>query len=260
MHGVVLLEMVKSHTNETYLSRVIDEVEGKSKGPKTLVKGTLLNEIKSITSGSPENLIDGEAPDVRITPTAKLHLQNKLCWFSEQKSMKNSANAGFRSDQICLLVLSHQLFMDIPANVKSLLWYKQEEINHSCWLTAANGYLRMLLFHSSDLTTVKTKLSRLVSYIFSVYLPSFLMTHLKPHACEGPFVTLFQMDLLLAFGAVNLNRCKGVKRYVLQHAKSWLSPHNIALSVYSENLAMTKEVLASLTLLPKEKWPLKICF
>ena len=196
MHGAVLLKRVKSHINETYLPHVIDEVEGKSKSTNTLVEGALLNKIKSITSGCPENLIDREAPDVRITPIAKLHLQNKLCWFSEQKSMRNSANAGFRSDQMCLLVLSRQLFMDIPANLKSLLWYKQEEINRSRWLTTANGYLRMLMFHSSDLTTVKTKLSRLVSYIFCVYLPSFLMTRLKPRACEGPFVTLFQRDLL----------------------------------------------------------------
>ena len=96
-----------------------------------MVESALLNKIKSITSGSAENLIDREAPDVRITPTAKLHLQNKLCWFSEQKSMRNSANAGFRSDQMCLLILSRQLFMDVPANLKSLLWYKQEEVNHS---------------------------------------------------------------------------------------------------------------------------------
>ena len=109
------------------------------------------------------------------------------------------------------------------------------------------------LFHSSDLTTVeKTKLSRLVSYIVSVYLPSFLMTHLKPHACEGPFVTLFQRDLMLALEAVDLVMCKVVNQYFLQHAKSWLSPHNIALSVYSESPPMTKEVLTSLTLLPEE--------
>ena len=144
-------------------------------------------------------MIDREVPDVRITPIAKLHLQNKLCWFSEQKSMRNSADAGFRSDQMCLLVLSCQLFMDIPANLKSLLWYKQEDISHFRWLTTANDYLQMLLFHSSDLTTVeKTKLLRLVSHIVSVYLPSLLMTHLKPQACEGPFVTVFQRDLLLA--------------------------------------------------------------
>ena len=67
MHGAVLLEMVKSHINETYLPHVINKVEGKSKGPITLVEGALLNKIKSITSGSPENLIDREAPDVRIT-------------------------------------------------------------------------------------------------------------------------------------------------------------------------------------------------
>ena len=76
MHGAVLLEMVKNHINKTYLSHVIDEVEGKSKGPNTLVEGALLNKIKSITSGSQENLIDREAPDVRFTPVAKLHLQN----------------------------------------------------------------------------------------------------------------------------------------------------------------------------------------
>ena len=114
MHGAVLLEKVISLINETYLFYVIDEVEGKSKGPNKLVEGALLNKIKSITTGSPENLIDREAPDVRITPIAKLHLQNKLCWFSEQKSMRNSADAGFQSDQMCLLVLSRQLFMDIP--------------------------------------------------------------------------------------------------------------------------------------------------
>ena len=111
--------------------------------------------------------------------------------------------------------------MDIPANLKSLLSYKQEEISHSRWLTTANGYLRMLLFHSSDLTTVeKTKLSRLVSFIVSVYLPSFPMTHLKPHACESAFVTLFQRDLLFAFEAVDSDLCNVVNRYFLQHAKS----------------------------------------
>ena len=112
--------------------------------------------------------------------------------------------------------LSCQLFMDIPPNLNSLLWYKQEEISHSRWLTTVNGHLRMLLLHSSDLTTVEmTKLSRLASYIVSVYLPSFLMTHLKPHACEGPFVTLFQKDLLLAFEAVDSDMCKVVNRYII---------------------------------------------
>ena len=78
------------------------------------------------------------------------------------------------------------------------------------------------------------------------------MIHLKPHAGEGPLVTFFQRDLLLAFEAVDSDVCKVVNRYFLQHAKSWLSPRNIALSVYSENPPTTKEVLTSLTSLPEE--------
>ena len=78
------------------------------------------------------------------------------------------------------------------------------------------------------------------------------MTHLKPHACEGPFVTLFQRDLMLAFEAVDSDVCKVVNQYFFQHTKSWLSPRNITLSVYFENPPMTKEVLTSLTSLPEE--------
>ena len=72
---------------------------------------------------------------------------------------------------MCLLVLSSQLFMDILANLKSSLWYKQEEVSHSGWLTTAKGYLRMFLFHSSDLTTVEmTKLSKAcVIYCFCIF-------------------------------------------------------------------------------------------
>ena len=61
------------------------------------------------------------------------------------------------------------------------------------------------------------------------------MIHLKPHVFEGPFLTLFQRDLSLAFEAVYSDLCEVVNRYFMQHTKSWLSPHNVALSVYSEN-------------------------
>ena len=57
---------------------------------------------------------------------------------------------------------------------------------------------------------------------------------------------------MLAFEAVDSDMCNVVNRYFLQHAKSWLSPHDIALRVYSENPRMTKEVLTSFTSLPEE--------
>ena len=75
-----------------------------------------------------------------------------------------------------------------------------------------------------------------MSFIVAVNLPSFLMIHLKSHASEGPFLTLFQRDLSLAFETVCSDLCKVVNCCFMQHAKSWLSPHNVALSVYSENL------------------------
>ena len=83
-------------------------------------------------------------------------------------------------------------------------------------------------------------------------MPSFLTIHIKPHASEVPFLTLFQRDLLLAYEVVDSDLCKVVNRYFMQHAKSWLSPHNVALSVYSENPPMAIEVLTSLTSFPEE--------
>ena len=73
----------------------------------------------------------------------------------------------------------------------------------------------------------KKKLSRLVSFIAFVYLPLFLMIHLKPHASDGPFLTLFQRDLSSAFEAVDSDLCKVVNRYFMPRANSWLSPHTL---------------------------------
>ena len=43
-----------------------------------------------------------------------------------------------------------------------------------------------------------------------------------------------------------------VNRYFIQHALSWISPHNVALSFYSENPPFTKEALTYLSSLPEE--------
>ena len=108
MHGAVLLEMVKSQINKTYLSHIIDEIEGKSEGSNTLVEGARLNKIKSITNSSPENWIDREVPNVRITPIAKLHFQNKLSWFSEKKKYEKQRECRLskRPDVLTGFVLS----------------------------------------------------------------------------------------------------------------------------------------------------------
>ena len=137
--------------------------------------------------------------------------------------------------------------------MSQLLWYKQEQICHSRWLTTANGYLRLLLFGASNLDVEeKCKLYRLVSYTMSLYLPSFLMIHLNPKACEGSRLTLFQRNFLLVYKVIGPRLCDVVNRYFIQHALSWFSPHNVAMSMFSENPPFTKEALTSLSSLLEE--------
>ena len=100
-----------------------------------------------------------------LPPLLSYIFKANVAGFFEQKSMKNSANAGFRSDQVCLLVLSHQLFMDIPANLESLLWYKQEEINHSRWLTADAFVSLFRSYYCKDKT-----LNACVRYFFCIFV------------------------------------------------------------------------------------------
>ena len=135
-----------------------------------------------------------------VTGIASLHLKSKIEWFSEQKSSGRKSNDSFRTDWLCLLALACYTFMDEPNSLKTLLLYKQETVCHSRWITTASGYLRLFLFHSHKLCVEDmTKLTQIVSYVVSVYVPSFIMIHFKPKACDRPFLTLFQRDLLLAY-------------------------------------------------------------
>ena len=111
--------------------------------------------------------------------------------------------------------------MNVPENLKHLLWHKQEQICHSLWLTTANGYLRLLLFGASNLDAKeKSKLYCLIYYIVSVDLPPFLVIHLNPKACEDSRLTLFQRDSLLAYEVTDPRLYEVVNRYFIQHALS----------------------------------------
>ena len=60
------------------------------------------------------------------------------------------------------------------------------------------------------------------------------MIHLNPGASEGPFLTLFQRDLIVAFQEIDPEIVKTTMKYFLDHASQWLSWKNVALSVYAE--------------------------
>ena len=63
---------------------------------------------------------------------------------------------------------------------------------------------------------------------------------------------MFQRDFLLAIEVIDPKLYEVANRYFIQHALSWLSPHNVALSWYSENPPFTTEALTSLSSLPEE--------
>ena len=159
--------------------------------------GTLLHKISTLDKPSIETSTPANEIDVPITKIADVHVKAKLECFSRQKS-SIAEDHSFRSDQLCMLVPACYIITDISQNVKNLfLKYMQEKVCLSRWITTANGYTRTLVFNSRNLTVAqKNKLQKIVSYIISVYVPSFLMIHLHPKVPEGPFFSLFQRDLL----------------------------------------------------------------
>ena len=155
---------------------------------------------------------------------------------------------------------------------------------HPLWVTNAlllikqkafqivpNGYLRMLSFNSGNLSDIQNvKLVRIISFIISAYVPSFVMIHLNQKAVEGPTLTLFQRvhrDLILAYRHLDNDIADVVRKYYVPHASQWLSPTNVALSVYAEvppyslrAVTASQSFLDSIdiaTVLINSKWRLK---
>ena len=220
------------HVNEIYLSHIIAKIEGAKKGPGTMQKGALMKHFADIQKPDMETIVDREKLAVPITNMASLHLRKKAEWLSDRKKINAHQ---FRKDHMCLLALSCYLLMELPENMKPLLAYKQEATSHARWLTTASGYLRLLIFNVCRLDVgERTKLIRLISYIVSVYVPSFVMIHLKPSAAEGPGITLFQRNLLLAYKEIDSELAEVALKYFYDHAQQWMTPINVALSVYAE--------------------------
>ena len=154
---------------------------------------------------------------VLATKMASLHLRKKIEWFSNEKEQRYGHS--FKNDHMCLFALSCYILKEVPENMKPLLAYKQEATCHSRWITTASAYLRLLIFDICHLEDYqKAKLIRLISHVISVYVPSFLLIHLKPSAAEGPRITLFQRDLLLAYREIDFELADVVLKYFYEHA------------------------------------------
>ena len=132
--------------------------------------------------------------------------------------------------------------MDVPNCLKPLLMYKLKTVCHSRWITTASGYLLLFLFHSYKLCVEDmTKLTQIVSYVVSMYIPSFTMIHFMPKACDGPFLTLFQKDLVLAYQKIDEQVANIVFKYFVENGSQWLSLKNVALSLISDIPPLSRE-------------------
>ena len=161
-HDVHTLECM-FHVNEIYFSHVLSAIEGKTKGPGAVQEGALLNKIKSIHKLRIADIVPRHVLNIPVTAMAQVHIKAKAEWFSEQKS-KGLIDGGFRSDQMCLLVLACYIITDVPENLKYLLKYKQEETSHARWITTANGYLRSVIFEAGQITAdQKANFSKIAS-------------------------------------------------------------------------------------------------
>ena len=141
-HDIHTLECL-FRVSEIYLPHIISVVEGKKKSAGMMEDGALMNNISALRKPNAENLVPPKQLNIPVTSIAVVHFKSKLEWFSNQKR-DSVTDHSFRTDQLWMLVLACYAITDKPDNLKHLLFYKQERICHSRWITTATGYLRSL--------------------------------------------------------------------------------------------------------------------
>ena len=76
------------------------------------------------------------------------------------------------------------------------------------------------------------------------------MIHLNPRACDGPYITLFQRDLLLAYQEIDPGVADVIFKYFSDHASQWMSPETVALSLSSNSPPLSLDAVTISTSLP----------
>ena len=116
------------HTNKIYFAYAKNFLKGKTKGPNANEDGALINKIKKIPQPRPEDMKTRQECEISVTSIASNHLEAKILWFSDHK---DDMKLSFRCDHMSLLALAAYLLMDVPENLKRLLFYRQETISQA---------------------------------------------------------------------------------------------------------------------------------
>ena len=128
-HQIHSLECL-SHTNKINFTYAKNFLEGKAKGSNAYEDGALINKIKKILQLRPEDMKTRQECEISVTSIASNHLKTKILWLSDHK---DEMKLSFRCDHMCLLALVAYLLIDVPENLKPLLFYRQETISHAQW-------------------------------------------------------------------------------------------------------------------------------
>ena len=76
------------------------------------------------------------------------------------------------------------------------------------------------------------------------------MIDLKRGTNQGPFLALFQGDLLIAFCDFDAEIVEMIMKHFFDHASHWLSYTNVSLSVHAEVALYSEETIKTCPLLP----------
>ena len=130
---------------------------------------------------------------------------------------------------------SESISLEVARKYGTTVGLKQEATCRARWLTTASGCRRLLIFNVCRLDErERTKLIRLISYVVSVYISSFVTIQLRPSAAEGPGITLFQRNLLPAYNEIDSELAEVALKYFYDHAQQWVIPINVTISVHTE--------------------------
>ena len=202
--------------------------EGDTKAPNKMQPGAVYNLIEELEKEdiSPENL-DRENK-IPITESAREIIDHAVNLASIWK--RDKKDSIFRQDHVRLLVLSAQLYRDVPYNLEQYIFHKQETLSQSRWCTTASGYARVFLFGGPELSPEQDETLRAVlGFILNVYVPAFIEINLHPSVPDAPGIVLKTRDLMKAHGVADK-----VKEIFIDHAEKWLCPKNAAVVIHKE--------------------------
>ena len=162
-------------------------IEGPSKAPDKLPKGSYYNKIGKFEHGVTEFNKDGDIIKVPLDVERDTkHCINLFLKFRREKDPVKR----LRDDQACLLAwTTYVVGLELPDFLEKLFCYSQQTHRLAGWVTTATGYLRIYCTKSQWMTGTGHRsktLKEMCQFIVSVYAPGYLRVFSNPGSPMDP--------------------------------------------------------------------------